>query len=348
MNTGIINNLIEYITLATYHNKVKNNHTACVIGIDNLPKNGPYIIITNHSSFADYYLIDSILRFTQDVKPSYLTKKEAFEKFLSRKWHEAMEAIPVDREKTDIKAFKTMAEKLKRGGVLAIFPEGTRGDGKELLPFKTGAFKLSKKMQVPIIPIGLVDANKVLPKGMKTFLPYKASVIIGEPILPIKEEPIQKYVNRSKEIIYNLSYIEPFKEKLNQSKIIAANTFARKAEDAIDVIINTRELEKSKEVYQRVKHYLDYAKINVPNHINALIQEVRIMELHSLAYGKLTYILDAFLIKKKLKIILKLDPNNRFANHYMVTHFPKVSFSFASILKKCEYYLRQTLTQVTT
>ncbi len=60
--------------------------------------------------------------------------------------------------------YKELEEHLDNGNNVIYFPEGTRHDDNKLLPFKRGAFRLSKKKEIPIVPIVIEGASKLLPK----------------------------------------------------------------------------------------------------------------------------------------------------------------------------------------
>jgi 1-acyl-sn-glycerol-3-phosphate acyltransferase len=113
-------------------------------------------------------------------------------------------SIPVQRE-NDIKAIKQSLKILKRGGVLGIFPEGGVDRQKDNLPIKAGAAYLATKVGVPIVPIKIKGADKVLPRGAK--LIRSLSKIEAETKKPIF---CSKHTNKDKEIIKRVveSYIK--------------------------------------------------------------------------------------------------------------------------------------------
>lgn len=74
--------------------------------------------------------------------------------------------------------------KLKKGQSVVIFPEGTFGRSKELLPFKRGAFFLSQESGVPIVPIGIYGTRHVWPPDHILLEPSTISICIGSPVFP--------------------------------------------------------------------------------------------------------------------------------------------------------------------
>jgi 1-acyl-sn-glycerol-3-phosphate acyltransferase len=93
--------------------------------------------------------------------------------------------IPIDRRDHDaaVRSLDRAGALLRRdGGVIIMFPEGTRSPDGAMLPFKKGAFVLALKLGVPVIPVGLSGSRAVLPKGRWRVRPGTIRVRIGEPI----------------------------------------------------------------------------------------------------------------------------------------------------------------------
>jgi 1-acyl-sn-glycerol-3-phosphate acyltransferase len=70
----------------------------------------------------------------------------------------------VKRGEGDTESIRKSLEVLERGGALLIFPEGTRGDGDQMLPINRGVAMLAKRTRAPVIPVGIVNSHKVLRK----------------------------------------------------------------------------------------------------------------------------------------------------------------------------------------
>jgi 1-acyl-sn-glycerol-3-phosphate acyltransferase len=91
-----------------------------------------------------------------------MAKEELFENvFMKTLFKDLLYGFPVKRGKVDIQAIKTAMKILKEKKVLAIFPEGTRGNGKELLPGKTGIALIALKTRVPVVPIGIAGPYRL-------------------------------------------------------------------------------------------------------------------------------------------------------------------------------------------
>ncbi|HWJ77108.1 MAG TPA: lysophospholipid acyltransferase family protein [Niallia sp.] len=160
----------------------KNLFIKEVIGKENLPKNGPYVIVANHASYFDHFIIFTVIKHYMKHQVYFLTKKEAFDSYLSRKWHLSMGAIPLNRGATDVAAFKTVVSHLKEGKIICIYPEGTRSPTGRLYQGKQGAIRMALAANVPIVPIGLEGTFDILPRKMLWPRLIKAKIHIGEPI----------------------------------------------------------------------------------------------------------------------------------------------------------------------
>lgn len=171
-----------------------------VTGQQNIPQDGPFIIVANHSSLLDPVILGvSIKPKIIFVAAAYLFKIRWLG-YLLRK----VNSIPVQRE-NDIKAIKQTLKILQQGGILGIFPEGGIDRHKNNLPVKAGAAYLATKIGVPIVPIKIKGVDKVLPRGAKFIRSLnKIEVEIKKPIY------CSRQTNKNKEIIKKIveSYIK--------------------------------------------------------------------------------------------------------------------------------------------
>ena len=145
-------------------------------GVHRVPADGPVILTANHVG-----IIDGPLLAVFAPRPVHaLTKREMFEGRLGRFLTRAGQ-IPVERFHTDPRAVRTCLRVLRDGGVVGIFPEGTRGDG-ELHRFHHGASYLALVTGAPVVPVTLVGTR--LPGGHINSVPPRGSrvdIVFGEP-----------------------------------------------------------------------------------------------------------------------------------------------------------------------
>ncbi|MDE7380447.1 MAG: 1-acyl-sn-glycerol-3-phosphate acyltransferase [Clostridia bacterium] len=132
---------------------------------------GSLLIIGNHYSYMDVVFPCLVT----DRPIHFVAKQELYDNGGPMKWFvKKCECILVKRDGSDVQAIKDSMRILKAGGVVNIFPEGTRNHSyDEFLPFHSGAAALSIKTQTPIIPIVKVTKIKMF---------KKTHVIIGDPI----------------------------------------------------------------------------------------------------------------------------------------------------------------------
>ncbi|QCX27371.1 lysophospholipid acyltransferase family protein [Nocardioides jishulii] len=155
------------------------NHLDFVTGLENLPSSGPVVIVANHASYADHFVTLTLVNALRQGRIWYPTKAESFEGAVSRLWHNSWHCYPVNREAPSEEIFARAKEILDRDEVLGLYPEGTRGPGDELLPFKTGPFRMALASGAPVIPIGLHNLANVLPKGSRRLTDEMGAVAIG-------------------------------------------------------------------------------------------------------------------------------------------------------------------------
>lgn len=140
-------------------------------GTENLPPQGGYVVACNHRSFID----PVILAHGVPRMVSFMAKEELFKNPLLAKFFGGLGVFPVSRGKGDISAVDHAVDILHSGGLLGIFPEGTRSfDGKPLRA-KSGMAHIAKTAEVGVIPCALVF------KGRMGFW-KKAEIKFGAPI----------------------------------------------------------------------------------------------------------------------------------------------------------------------
>lgn len=150
-----------------------------VYGLDNVPTTGPLLTTINHLSIVDLPTLGCALvnrGWNPGVTMFTISKQELFEKPLLPKLMAHMGMFPVYRNQIDLHAMRTMLSILKRGAMLGIAPEGARSPTGHLQLFQPGVAKLAIQKKVPILPVGLVGMEKVMPIGSK--LPHAVPIEI--------------------------------------------------------------------------------------------------------------------------------------------------------------------------
>lgn len=152
-------------------------------GLENLP-NGPFILAPNHQSFLDGLFVAVFLK-NKIMKRTYFYAKEKHVKNKLLKFI-ADKSNVIVMDLSDLKtSLQKLAEVLKNGRNLIIFPEGTRSFNGELGDFKKTFAILSRELNVPVVPVAIEGANKALPRGKIIPRPFKkVRVKFFKPIIP--------------------------------------------------------------------------------------------------------------------------------------------------------------------
>lgn len=132
-------------------------------GKNNIPKEGAVIIACNHKHLFDQCF--AIISCKRGIH--YMAKNEYFLSWKTRWFFKLVGCIPVDRKRKDPNSKRLALEVLNDGGVIGIFPEGTRNKtNKKLLDFKYGAVSLAKKSSCYIVPCGISGDYKFRSKNL--------------------------------------------------------------------------------------------------------------------------------------------------------------------------------------
>lgn len=146
-----------------------------------VPKTGPVIFASNHLSF-----IDSIAIPVAAPRPvHFLAKSSYFEKPASRWFFTAIGAIPVQRGagQAALDALDQQRALLDEGSAVALYPEGTRSLDGRLYKGRTGVAFLALQTGAPVVPVGLIGTDKVMPVGAKKpSMKHRVTVRFGAPL----------------------------------------------------------------------------------------------------------------------------------------------------------------------
>ncbi|MDO9535937.1 MAG: lysophospholipid acyltransferase family protein [Bacillota bacterium] len=123
-------------------------------GLENLPSQGPYIICSNHTSWFDPPVVTTIGPWRHRV--SFMAKEELFKIFIIGFVIRRAGAFPVKRNTADRKAIKHALDVLSNGGILGLFPEGTRIRAGELGEPQQGAAMIALKSNSPVLPVAII------------------------------------------------------------------------------------------------------------------------------------------------------------------------------------------------
>ena len=192
-------------------------------GTDVLNAGQNCIYIANHRSWLDQAVM--ILAAPQLL--SFLGKEGYFRIPILRTTLRIFRCIPVPREAANL--VEELAERLRGGDSLVVYPEGTRSVDDAFLPFKSGAFVLSQKTGIPIVPVYIYGAKEMLPRA-EPFTKLKSGAvqaIVGQPFV-VDEDVTPELLARVRE-----DYIEQYEALRPQAiegeipKLVGRNLDAR-------------------------------------------------------------------------------------------------------------------------
>jgi 1-acyl-sn-glycerol-3-phosphate acyltransferase len=151
-------------------------------GRSRLPMNGPAVIVSNHQSSADIFVLFSLYR------PFKWVSKASMFRTPCIGWNMSLNRYVklVRGDKDSIGKMMTTCERwLQRGVPVLLFPEGTRSRDGEVHPFKDGAFRLAVTANVPVIPMVLDGTGRTMPAGLFSLSPWgRWNVRVLEPVPP--------------------------------------------------------------------------------------------------------------------------------------------------------------------
>lgn len=156
-----------------------------VKGAKNVPNAGGAILASNHLSFSDSIFLPLKVKrpVTFLAKSDYFTGK-GVKGALIRWFFKATGQLPIDRSggKASEDSLNTGLGVLERGLLLGIYPEGTRSPDAKLYRGRTGIARMVLEAKVPVIPVAMIDTEKVQPIGSKYPKIRRVGVVIGEPM----------------------------------------------------------------------------------------------------------------------------------------------------------------------
>ena len=141
-----------------------------VTGQENLPEKGPFIILSNHRSMGDPFVLGVLY---EQGELHFMAKEELFRNPVVRWYITRMHGFPVKRGQGDLSAMRTAMQVLRDGNALGIFPEGTRHKDGVMGQVQSGVSVLTLRSNVPLVPVYLSGRYRI---------GGKPRAIIGKPI----------------------------------------------------------------------------------------------------------------------------------------------------------------------
>jgi 1-acyl-sn-glycerol-3-phosphate acyltransferase len=167
-NRAFYNLFLRFFYKTLCRHRVHNAHL--------LPKSGPVILMINHLSWTDPFLVLAAL--PRVMFP--MAKVETFEDARTRWLLQPYGAIPVHRGAVDLQAIKAASQVLKDGGMVLISPEGTRSKTGGLIQAQEGLAFLATRTDAQLVPVAITGSGEIF-KSLKRLHRATVDITLGEP-----------------------------------------------------------------------------------------------------------------------------------------------------------------------
>lgn len=150
-----------------------------VTDLDNMPKTGPLIAVSNHLGRLDALMP---YRFSDRTDITMLIAEKYYANPLFRFLGRQLDGVFIDRYNADVGALREVFGRLKRGGLLVMAPEGTRSPTEGLIEGKPGTGYLAAKAGVPIVPVGITGTeDRLVVQQLRRLRRVQVKARVGKP-----------------------------------------------------------------------------------------------------------------------------------------------------------------------
>ena len=168
-------------------------------GLENIPKEGSYLMVANHSHLLDPFFIGSLNR-----QPIFqMASNEFFRKPFMRRFMWAMGAFPRKKGFVDFKSIKYAIRLVKKGYPLIIYPEGGRNWDGETLPVPKSAAKFVKLLNIPLITVVSKGNYIAFPRWANKKRKSPITVHYSKPVMFDKKSSDEEIIEHIRKGIYN-------------------------------------------------------------------------------------------------------------------------------------------------
>jgi 1-acyl-sn-glycerol-3-phosphate acyltransferase len=236
--------LMKYVIVGPW---VRLLYRPTVEGLENLPDEGPAILASNHLSFSDSIFLPLVVArpITFLAKSDYFTGRGVKGRLIA--WFfRSVGQVAVDRSggRASEAAITTGVRVLGQEHLLGIYPEGTRSPDGKLYRGRTGVARMALEANVPVIPVAMIDTEKVQPPGQVIPRLGRIAIRIGAPLDFSRYEGLEddRFVLRSitDEIMYELmdlsgqEYVDMYATRAKELMSEPASTDSSDSADEVE------------------------------------------------------------------------------------------------------------------
>jgi 1-acyl-sn-glycerol-3-phosphate acyltransferase len=179
--------------------------------VEDRPCRGQCIFFANHGSHLDFVVLWAVLPKDLRGRTRPVAARDYWEAGRLRQYMatRVFRAVLVDRQGGSLAQLRAqldqLMEALAAGDSLILFPEGTRGSGREIGPFKSGLDYLARQRpDVDLVPVHLHNLDRIMPKGEFLPVPQLSRITFGPPLRLLDGEPKAAFLARAREAVESL------------------------------------------------------------------------------------------------------------------------------------------------
>jgi len=189
-------------------------HRGRIYGAKNLPVDGGLILAGNHISFLD----PPFFGLSCEREAFFMARDTLFRNPIAGAILRSWNCVPINRERGDIGAMRTVLRLLGEGKAVLMLPEGTRSRDGKLQDARAGIGMVVAHARVPILPMRIFGTERALPRGKSLPRPAQVTVVFGELFaypLPadfekMRGDPLKAlYLEIAREIMRRIAALEP-------------------------------------------------------------------------------------------------------------------------------------------
>ncbi len=173
-------------------------------GIEQLPREYPFLVCPNHQSYLDAFLVTCLLPMRVARRFSALAYSDYIDGFWTGFLGRMIKTIPVDADRNLRRALRLAAEALRRDLILMVFPEGERSIDGTLKVFRKGPAILATTLGIPVVPAGIRGAYEAWPRGSNRIRLHPIRIRFGAPLKPQPGESPEAFNDRLREAVREL------------------------------------------------------------------------------------------------------------------------------------------------